>query len=368
MSDLLPRTKTEWTRAVKSKNIDGTLPLAVGGAFVSGSKFQIHHFLRLRVLYKSASNPDHLAKAPTFPKENLKKVESILLGEPEVLYLREVLKDKEIIGENWDDQNSKKSGRFALPMENLHTIASRKVHNIAADEDTSDTKIVISPVKPSNVIQSGIHNRSLSDPMGWTPTPTSRIRKDYNESSLSDIDVSRLSMALPGTGNDLVYSELQRAEDEFERGDFSPGDEATVNAALVNLITVLSMLLMMRGCVHHDRTNYSILSGDRKTELYKAGVDGLILHPEKDRENAFMEVKRGFRGQNQSVRRQIAAQMAAFIYHQDIELARQGTEQIPTKEIEKVNRKEGKQAARKGKEGAHSQDRIEYGGTRGRER
>ena len=96
-----------------------------------------------------------------------------------------------------------------------------------------------------------------------TPTPISRIRKDYNESLLSDIDVSGLSIALPGTGNDLVYSELRRAEDEFERGDFSPGDEATVNAALVNLITVLSMLLKMRGCVHHDRTNYSILSGAR---------------------------------------------------------------------------------------------------------
>ena len=368
MSDRLPKTRTEWTRAVKSKNIDNTLPLAVGGAFVSGSKFQIHHFLRLRVLYKSATNPEFLAKAPTFPKDNLEKVDSILLGEPEVLYLMQILNDTDRIGENWDDENSRKSGRFAVPMEHLHTIASWKVHDIGADEDTSDTKIVVSPVKASNVIQSGIHNRSLSDPMGETPTPISRIQKDYNESSLSDIDVSRLSIALPGTDNDLVDSELQRAEDEFKRGDFSPGDEATVNAALVDLITVLSMLLKMRGCVHHDRTNYSILSGDRKRELYKAGVDGLILHAGKDRINAFMEVKRDYRGQNQSVRRQIAAQMAAFIYYQDIELARKGTKHIPAKETEKVNKKEGKQAARKGKERSHSQDRIEHGDTRGRER
>ena len=106
------------------------------------------------------------------------------------------------------------------------------------------------------------------------------------------------------------------------------------------------MLLKMRGCVHDDRPNYSILSGDRKRELYRAGVDGLILHASKDRVNAFMEVKRDFRGQNQSVRRQIAAQMAAFIYHQDIELARQGTEQLPAKETEKANKREGKQAAR----------------------
>ena len=351
-----------------SKGIDSTLPLAVGGTFVSGSKFQIHHFLRLRVLYKSNRKPDYLAKARTFPKENLKKVDSVLLGEPEVLYLMQILNDTDRIGENWDDENSRKSGRFAVPMEHLHTIASWKVHDIGADEDTSDTKIVVSPVKAFNVIQSGIHNRSLSDPMGGTPTPISRTRKDYNESSLSDIDVSRLSIALPGTGNHLVYSELQRAEDEFERGDFSPGDEATVNAALVDLITVLSMLLKMRGCVQYDRIKYSILSGDRKRELYRAGVDGLILHAGKDRVNAFMEAKRDYRGQNQSVRRQIAAQMAAFIYHQDIELARKGTKQTPAKETEKVNKREGKQAARKGKERAHSQDRIEYGDTRDRER
>ena len=249
MSDLLPKNKPEWRRAVKSKSIDATLSLAVGGAFVSGSKFQIHHFLRLRVLYKPICNSKHLAKAPSFLKDNLEKVETILLGEPEVLYLRQVLKGEEAIGENWDDESSRKSGRFVIPMENLHTIASRKVYNMVANEDTSDTKIVVSPVKASEI---RIHNRSLSDPMGWTSTPISRIRKDYNESLLSEIDVSGLSIALSGTGNDLVYSELRRAEDEFERGDFSPGDEATVNAALVNLITVLFMLLKMRGCVHHD--------------------------------------------------------------------------------------------------------------------
>ena len=104
MSDLLPKIKPEWRRAVKSKSIDATLPLAVGGAFVSGSKFQIHHFLRLRVLYKPTRNPNNLAKAPSFPEDNLEKVETILLGEPEVLYLRQVLKGEEAIGENWDDE------------------------------------------------------------------------------------------------------------------------------------------------------------------------------------------------------------------------------------------------------------------------
>ena len=155
--------------------------------------------------------------------------------------------------------------------------------------------------------------------------------QSYNmRSNIADGCTKRLYPEVVGLQDATILTarcttELRRAEDEFERGDFSPGDEATINAALVNLITVLSMLLKMRGCVHHDRTNYSILSGDRKTELYRAGVDGLILHAGKDRVNVFIKVKRDFRGRNQAVRRQIAAQMAAFIYHQNIELARQET-------------------------------------------
>ena len=73
MSDLLPKTKTECRRAVKSKSIDQWYSgrwLFLGGAFVSGSKFQI---LRLRVLYKPNKQilPDYLAKESSqlFPKE-----------------------------------------------------------------------------------------------------------------------------------------------------------------------------------------------------------------------------------------------------------------------------------------------------------
>ena len=152
-----------------------------------------------------------------------------------------------------------------------------------------------------------------------------QIEKCTNGLTLSEKEACLRGITSPclGTGRNSLASHYVllhlctafQAEDEFERGGFSPGDEATINATLVNLITVLFMLLKMRGCGHHDRTNYSILSGDRKTKLYRAGVDGLILHAGKDRVNAFMEVKRDFRDRNQAVRRQIAAQMAAFIYH-----------------------------------------------------
>lgn len=51
MTDDFPTTKSKWRQAAKGNGIGFTKPLADGIAFVSGSKFQNEHFLRLRVLY-----------------------------------------------------------------------------------------------------------------------------------------------------------------------------------------------------------------------------------------------------------------------------------------------------------------------------
>lgn len=360
MSDRLPRTKSEWRKAAKGKSIRDTQSLAVGSAFVSGSKFQFEHFLRLRVLYRERQNPRDLVDSSYFPNESLKEIASILEDEPDTLYLRQFLVGKEAIEKLWNAEKAKKSGSFAIAIELLHLIASRKVLEMDVDEDNTDTKIVLSPKKSYKINQSSSHYRTLSNPAAATPTPLSTLRKDYYESPLSDLDISGLSIALPGKENAQIRYDLERAEEKFERSDFSPGDEQTVNAALVALITALSWLLKSTGCVHHDRATFSIPSRDEDTDLYKADVDGLILHLSKDKYNAFMEVKRDFRSQNQAVRRQIAAQMAAFIFQQDIALAEQGAEQKTVKETEKAKKGKGKRAPRKEKQAADDENQIEY--------
>ena len=84
-----------------------------------------------------------------------------------------------------------------------------------------------------------------------------------------------------------------------------------IGPAFVKLIVALSWVIGYVGRVHHDRARFSIPK-DVETDLYVACVDGVIMDLEKDKCNAFMEVKRDLRADNSSVRRQIAAQMAAF--------------------------------------------------------
>ena len=361
MSDQLPGTISEWKKAAKGKRIGVTQQLAAGAAFVSGSKFQFEHLLRLRVLYQKNQLPEELAKSPWFPSENLPKVVDIFKNEPDTLYLREFLKDKSAIKSRWDVGKVKKSGAFAIAMENLHLITTRKMRTMDTDEDNTEAKIVMSPRKGSQINQSGAHYRTLSHPGAATPTPLPRRPVNYLESPPSVFDITQLSMTPREQEGAQIHHAIQKAENEFQRSDFSPGDEQTVNAALVALMMALSWLLESTARVHHDRVIFSIPSESRDTDLYKTAVDGLILHStSKEKCAAFMEVKRDLRGTNQAVRRQIAAQMAAFIFQQDVALAEQGTDQKTAKKTEEAKKGKKKQATKKGKQKAETEDQIEY--------
>lgn len=128
------------------------------------------------------------------------------------------------------------------------------------------------------------------------------------------------------------------------------------------------LLLKSTGCVHHDRASFSIPSGNGDDDVYQASVDGLILHPGRQKCNAFMEAKRDYRGDNQAVRRQIAAQMAAFIFQQDIVLGGHKPQQQTVKKTEKAKKVKGKQPARKGKQVADDENQIEYEDGRNQEK
>ena len=146
---------------------------------------------------------------------------------------------------------------------------------------------------------------------------------------------------LPGKKGAQIYLDLRREEERSERSEFSPGDGQTVNAALVALIMATSWSLVYTGRVHHDRASFSIPNKESANDLYTACVDGLILHLNGVKCNGFMEVKRHFRGDNKAVRSQIAAQMAAFIYEQDVVLAEKGSEAT-----EEANRETTKKATK----------------------
>lgn len=349
MPDELPRNKRDWRRAATRNNIHHTQSLTAGPPLVSGSKFKFGHYLRLRVLYIDERDPEELTTSRGFPKERLEEMKQILDKDTDAAFLRTFLQDKRNIETCWSVGNARKSGMFAVALEHLHLISKRENRQMDDSEDVTDLKIVISPPKTRSMTQSSAHYRErlLLNTVPSTPTPKSR--EPYREPPLSDFsdDFSSLNLESPEDIVSEAGSDLRRARYDFERSDFTPGDEQTVNAALVALIMVLSWLLGRTGRVHHDRARFSI-SKDAEAYLYSACVDGLIMHLDVDKCNGFMEVKRDFRGGNPSVRRQIAAQMAAFIYEQDVVFAQKETER--EKETEKAPEGKGMEAEFKAKE------------------
>ena len=343
MSSEFPVNKSAWRKAAEGQEIRVTQPLAAGIDFVSGSKSKFEHFLRLRILYKRRQSLPHLHKYFGSGRVHLDRMQDILDKDASAVFLKGFLQTKQDLQSYWNVENAKNSGIFAVAIELLHLIASRKPRSMEVSEDETDTKIVLSPVKARNT------TLSSSAMATSTPLPRRQVDIDYFESPSSSIDMSNLSIAPKGKFFAQLNSELRQEQDRFERSNFSPGDEQTVNAALVALMMSLSWLLGFTGCVHHDRASFRIPTKDGETDLYKAAVDGLIMHLGKDKCNGFMEVKRDFRGDNQRVRRQIAAQMAAFIYEQDVVLAEDETETGPGKETGKATRSKGKAAeAQKG--------------------
>ena len=349
MPDSLPKSKSEWKRAATSENIGHAQRLADGTAFVSGSKFQFEHFLRLRVLYKEKQQLRALAKYSGLPSERIKRMAKILNEDADALFLQRFLRDEERIENEWDVDRAKESGIFVVAMELLHLIASRKVRVLEPDEETTDTTITVSPAKSRNIAQPDPPHRSQPTSTTDFSTPSRVPRIDYYQSPLTNVDESSLMMddTPPGREGKQIASETRQAEEQYERSEFSPGDEQTINAALVALIMATSWLLGYTGRVHHDRASFSIPRKESARNLYTACVDGLILHLDGVECNGFMEVKRDFRGNNKAVRRQIAAQMAAFIYEQDV--VHGGKESEATKEADSGTTRKATKKAKGGK-------------------
>ena len=353
MSDKLPENLSDWRQAAKRNDIWHAQSLAAGTPLASGSKFKFEHFLRIRVLYLGKLLPAEIAESRLFSQEEFDKMKSMLERDTDAAFIKTFLQVSANIERDWDAQKAKQCGKFAVALEHLHLIASRYVRNMTASEDISDQKILPSPVKTRSMTRPGTHNDEGSHRSIYPTTPTRVPRRLHTESlSLSlpsgesppsgDFELSSLSLGSEEETFSPPDTDLRQAMDMHERSTFSPGDEQTVNTALVTLIVALSWVIGYVGRVHHDRARFSIQKDD-ETDLYMACVDGVIMDLEKDKCNAFMEVKRDFRGDNSSVRRQIAAQMAAFIFQQDVVLS----EKVSKTEMEKGS---GKAAKGKGKD------------------
>lgn len=324
MSDELPTTRAAWKQSARRKGIGHTQALTAATDWPSGSKFQFEHFLRLRVLYTALRHPRTLGGSDGFPKEGVVRVKKLLDADAHASFLKGFMQNTEGIKSDWNVDSARQSGKFAIPLEHLHLIAKRGVDVMKASEDIIDRKIDCSPRKTRSMTQS-----SAPHPARPFETPTKMgpqlpLEPPSMSDGSDDLGMSYLSMASPEERFSPPNSDLRRAQDSHERSNFSRGDEQTVNAMLVDLMVVLSLLLGSTGRIHYDRARYTIPK-DAENDLYSACVDGLIMHLTEDKLNGFMEVKGNLRGVNVSVRRQIAAQMAAFVFEQDVVIAEKET-------------------------------------------
>lgn len=346
MSNKLPKTKKDWREAATRNKIGHTQSLSNGTPLPSGSKFTFEHFLRLRVVYIDEKSPASLVRSRGFPTERLEAVTTILKENTDASFLKNFLRRPKDIEERWNAHNAKQSGVFAVALELLHLISKRKVEFMTESEDISDLKIVSSPLKELRKAQSDARYLNSSS---YPSTPLRVPPKSYYISPFNDF--SKLSIDSPGEQMSEAGADLRRAIYSYERSNFTPGDEQTVNAALVALIMAMSWLLGRTGRAHHDRARFSVCKDD-ENYLYSACVDGLIMHLDRDTCNGFMEVKPDFRAGNASVRRQITAQMAAFIFEQEIVLARGE----PEEKTEKSFKGKGKQAKAKAQDDRITRD------------
>ena len=349
---MLPTKRTAWEQAAKDNKIQPLQLLADGDEIPSASKFKFDHFLRLRILYIEAQPPKLLAASDGFPTKGFKKMKDLLDKDPNACFLKEFLRKEENIKADWNRDSIDKSGKFAMPLEHLHLIAKRSPAEMEDDQDLGDNKIVWSPLKTRAASKSD----ALS--LGGSPSTPSHRRmlaqgkEDYDTSpnssddtfGLSDLSMESLEEPVsPVSPVSPPNTDVRRATDDYDRSDFSQGDEQTVNATLVDFMIALSWLLGFTGRILHDREKY-VIPKDDKTHLYSASVDGLIRHLNDDTINGFMEVKGNLRGLNQPVRRQIGAQMAAFVYHQDIQFSKSKVGTV----VKTLFKPQGKQAKNKG--------------------
>lgn len=117
---------------------------------------------------------------------------------------------------------------------------------------------------------------------------------------------------MPGTDKRL-------AQRDFARATLVLSNEQTVNVCLENLLIALFNVMGYYGRIASDRRAF-VVPKDDASNLYQACVDGLILAANRQGIMAFNEVKQSLRSTNDSVYRQIGAQMAAFIYSHDHEV------------------------------------------------
>ena len=311
-----PKTHDEWHSQGKLFSVPHKLSHEY---FPSGSKFSTKHYYALRAIYPPI---DRDTKNECFPPSSIRQVRQTLDTYPQLQQAFKLLDRK---SSEWTSQDLLDAGSLGPSLAQLQLIINRPGSpDSSQDPDQDDVgfrKIINSPravksVKARTTL--AVRSKTIDTPLTPTPAP----RKPPGDLALTTDLSSWLEntpalstpapATLPGSGFASTSGDYSIFDGDFESAMFEVGDEQTVNACLVNLLLPVTWACEFSKSVHLDRKPFYL--GPEENAFYQACVDGvIIIH---DSVKGFMEVKRGVRGRDSTVRMQESAQMAAYIYTQ----------------------------------------------------
>ena len=321
----VPGSKQEWENQARQNNVPTTQSLSDCSALPSGSKFMMEHYLPLRILMvdeKSLTKKNRRRfRAKYFRADIRGKVITTMKQDKSLQEVQKFLTKSANIENRWSASQYRAVGPFGNGLEKLYQIVSRKYprdQESEDDEDETNSKIFASSLSPPSVsrLNAAFQNMNINrNPV--TPPSRAHLARSKAAVDYTEVDEDYQLPETPGTQmSSAPGTDKRLAQRDFERATLVLSDEQTVNACLENLLMALSNVMGFHGRVFSDRRAF-VVPKDNSSNLYQACVDGLIMTADREDIMAFVEVKRKLRSNNESIYRQIGAQMAAFIRDQD---------------------------------------------------
>ena len=255
------------------------------------------------------------------PADIRRKVITTMNQDKSLQAVQNFLTESSHIKRRWNARHYRSVGPFGNGLEKLYQIVSRKSPSGPEpenDDDNTNSKIFASSLSPPPVSSLSAAFQSMDinrNPV--TPPPRAHLARNQKAVDYRDLDEDYQLPETPATQvSSAPGTDKRLALQDFERTMLVLSDEQTVNTCLENLLMALSNVMGYYGRFLSARRAF-VVPRDGSSNLYQACVDGLITSANRQDIMAFVEVKRRLRSTNDSIYRQIGAQMAAFIRNHD---------------------------------------------------
>ena len=340
--DRVPNSQTSWELQAGIHGVPSSQMFSSCPSLPSGSEFLMRHYLPLRILLvdEKSFNPKQRQafRNRFFPADIRKKVSAVFRENRSIPAISKFLTSSDKISRYWSAERCAGVGMFGIGLEQLHQITARRNSSTLPPgddhEDDSDQTIlgwdetVEQSTSPTSLVQ-GLSQLTIGAPRSVPVTPSKTLtplkhrkalrraipprfgyQEDSEDDESGDMGSPRTEISsMPGTDEHIALR-------ESEKTVIAIVDKQSVKKCLGCLLMALSNAMGHYGRIAWDRTAF-VVPKDKTRYYYMACVDGLIMTADRASIMTFMDTKPSLRSTNESVLRQIGAQMVAFIITND---------------------------------------------------